>query len=111
MPREGYRVGVPAPGFYRELLNSDSTYYGGSNMGNTGGVPSEPLPWQGQQHSVLLTVPPLAVVFLKPDKEAPSSEMSNAATTPIRANRNNAQHQEHPAETLRLNDEQGNSDE
>jgi 1,4-alpha-glucan branching enzyme len=67
VPREGYRVGVPAPGFYRELLNSDSTYYGGSNMGNIGGLPSEPTPWQGQAHSILMTVPPLAVVFFKPD--------------------------------------------
>ena len=69
VPREGYRVGVPAPGFYRELLNSDSTYYGGGNVGNAGGLPSEPTPWQGQPHSILLTAPPLAVVFFKPDKE------------------------------------------
>ena len=69
VPREGYRVGVPAPGFYRELLNSDSTCYGGSNVGNSGGLPSEPTPWQGQPHSILLTVPPLAVVFFKPDRE------------------------------------------
>jgi 1,4-alpha-glucan branching enzyme len=62
-------MGVPGPGFYRELLNSDSTYYGGSNMGNAGGLPSEPTPWQGQPHSVLITVPPLAVVFFKPDNE------------------------------------------
>jgi 1,4-alpha-glucan branching enzyme len=49
---------VPAPGFYRELLNSDSALYGGGNMGNAGGLPSEPTPWQGQPHTVLLTVPP-----------------------------------------------------
>jgi 1,4-alpha-glucan branching enzyme len=66
VPREGYRIGVPAPGFYRELLNSDSMHYGGSNMGNAGGLSSEPTPWQGQPHSLLITVPPLAVVFLKP---------------------------------------------
>ena len=69
VPRHGYRVGVPAPGFYRELLNSDSTRYGGSNVGNSGGLHSEPTPWQGQPHSILLTVPPLAVVFFKPDGE------------------------------------------
>src|SRR5229473_348437 len=69
VPREAYRVGVPAPGFYRELLNSDSTYYGGSNMGNRGGLPSEPTPWQGQMQSILITVPPLAGVFFKPAKE------------------------------------------
>jgi 1,4-alpha-glucan branching enzyme len=76
VPREGYRVGVPAPGFYRELLNSDSTCYGGSNMGNLGGVPSEPTPWQGQAHSIMITVPPLAVVFFKPDKQAYPSQRS-----------------------------------
>ena len=76
VPREGYRLGVPAPGFYRELLNSDSTYYGGSNMGNAGGISSEPTPWQGQPHSILLTVPPLAVVFFKPDKEERPAEDS-----------------------------------
>ncbi len=66
VPREGYRIGVPREGFYRELLNSDSAYYGGSNMGNGWGVPSEPEPWQGQPHSIVVTVPPLAVVYLKP---------------------------------------------
>jgi 1,4-alpha-glucan branching enzyme len=66
VPREGYRLGVPAPGFYRELLNSDSSHYGGGNVGNFGGRQSEPMPWQGQQHSITLTVPPLGVVFLKP---------------------------------------------
>ena len=65
VPREGYRVGVPAPGFYCELLNSDSSLYGGSNLGNAGGVPSEPTPWQGQPHSIMLTIPPLAVMFLR----------------------------------------------
>ena len=72
-PREGYRVGAPAAGFYRELLNSDAASFGGANLGNAAGLTSEPTPWQGQQHSIVLTVPPLAVVFLKPDKEAPSS--------------------------------------
>ena len=43
VPRIGYRVGVNAPGTYRELLNSDAAVYGGSNMGNAGGMPSEPV--------------------------------------------------------------------
>ncbi len=72
VPRGGYRVGVPAPGFYRELLNSDSAHYGGSNLGNAGGLPADDISWQGQPYSVLLTLPPLAVVFLKP--EQPSTE-------------------------------------
>jgi 1,4-alpha-glucan branching enzyme len=67
VPREGYRLGVPNAGFYRELLNSDSVFFGGGNMGNAGGLPSEPVPWQGRPHSLIITVPPLAVVFLKRD--------------------------------------------
>ena len=50
VPREGYRLGVPEGGFYRELPNSDSRYYGGGDIGNAGGVPSEPTPWQGLPH-------------------------------------------------------------
>ncbi len=65
--RHGYRVGVPREGFYRELLNTDAASYGGGNVGNAGGVRSEPIPAQGQPHSVVLTLPPLAVLFLKPD--------------------------------------------
>jgi 1,4-alpha-glucan branching enzyme len=68
VPREGYRVGVPGPGFYHELLNSDSGLFGGSNMGNAGGVPAEVVPWQGQPYSILITVPPLGVMFFKSDE-------------------------------------------
>ncbi len=67
VPREGYRVGVPVPGFYKELLNSDADAYGGSNMGNQGGLPADEIPWQGQPYSLLITLPPLAVVFFKPE--------------------------------------------
>jgi 1,4-alpha-glucan branching enzyme len=65
VPRRGYRVGVPAPGFYEEMLNTDGEAYGGTNVGNQGGGWSEPVPWQGQPHSLVLTLPPLAVLFLK----------------------------------------------
>ncbi|MEK7310393.1 MAG: 1,4-alpha-glucan branching protein GlgB [Chloroflexota bacterium] len=65
VPRMGYRVGVPAPGHYREIFNSDSTYYGGSNVGNIGGLTTDEEPWQGQPCSVIMTLPPLAVVYLK----------------------------------------------
>ena len=64
--RHGYRVGVPKPGFYRELLNSDSAHYGGSNTGNGGGVQSEPIPWMGQPHSIQLVLPPLAGLIFTP---------------------------------------------
>jgi 1,4-alpha-glucan branching enzyme len=66
VPRHGYRVGVPAEGFYRELVNTDAGAYGGSNLGNAGGVRAEPRPWTGQPWSVTLTLPPLSVVMLKP---------------------------------------------
>jgi 1,4-alpha-glucan branching enzyme len=64
--REGYRIGVPTPGFYAELLNSDAAVYGGQNIGNRGGLPAEDFAWQGRPHSLQLTVPPFAVVVLKP---------------------------------------------
>lgn len=66
VPREAYRMGVPTAGYYRELLNSDSEMYGGSNMGNAGGVQAESMPWHGQPFSVVITLPPLAAVFFKP---------------------------------------------
>jgi 1,4-alpha-glucan branching enzyme len=65
VPRYGYRLGVPEGGFYRELLNSDSSLFGGGNIGNNGGVPSEPTPWQGRPHSIVITVPTMAVVYFK----------------------------------------------
>jgi 1,4-alpha-glucan branching enzyme len=65
VPRVGYRVGVPEAGWYREVLNSDSTIYGGSNMGNDGGVSADPVVAHGQAQSVSLVVPPLGFVLLK----------------------------------------------
>ncbi len=65
MVREGYRVGVPRPGRWRERLNTDSAGYGGSNVGNLGGVESEPVPWHGRPASILLTLPPLATLILE----------------------------------------------
>ena len=67
VPRSGYRLGVPQPGRYRELFNSDSSYYGGTDMGNSGGVNSEPHPWMGFDHSIVLTLPPLGAVILQPE--------------------------------------------
>jgi 1,4-alpha-glucan branching enzyme len=65
--RENYRIGVPRGGFWRECLNSDAPYYGGSGKGNMGGVEAVPLPSHGRYQSLLLTLPPLGVLFLKPD--------------------------------------------
>jgi 1,4-alpha-glucan branching enzyme len=65
VPRYQYRIGVPPSKSYREILNSDSAYYGGGNVGNSGSVMAEQKPWHNQSHSVLLTLPPLGVVVLK----------------------------------------------
>jgi 1,4-alpha-glucan branching enzyme len=65
VPRLGYRVGVPAPGFYREMLNTDSMYYGGSNVGNGRGVETVDRPHHGRPCSLTLDVPPLGAIILK----------------------------------------------
>ena len=62
VPRENYRIGVPLPGNYREILNTDSEMFGGSNMGNGGMVRSESIVQHGRSSSLKLTLPPLAVV-------------------------------------------------
>ena len=64
-PRVGYRFGVPAPGRWREILNSDARVYGGSGYGNFGGVDAAPVPSHGRDFSISLTLPPLGIVFLK----------------------------------------------
>ncbi len=65
VPRSGYRIGVPCPGYWKEVLNTDAGCYWGSNVGNDGGVQAEAVPCHGQPYSVVLTLPPLAGVFLK----------------------------------------------
>ncbi len=65
VPRHDYRVGVPRPGFYRELLNSDAGVYGGGNVGNLGGKSTDPVPWHRWPQSLSLTIPPLGMVVLK----------------------------------------------
>jgi len=64
--REGYRVGVPSAGPYREIFNSDEHRYGGSGIVNEGLRQAESLPWHGRNHSIVLTLPPLAAIFLAP---------------------------------------------
>jgi 1,4-alpha-glucan branching enzyme len=65
VPRHGYRIGVPAAGWYRELINSDAVAYGGGNVGNWGGVQSAERPWHNFPHSLTLTLPPLSILLLK----------------------------------------------
>ncbi|HEY3803715.1 MAG TPA: 1,4-alpha-glucan branching protein GlgB [Kofleriaceae bacterium] len=63
MPREGYRLGASRGGFWRELLNSDATPYGGGGIGNRGGVHSEPVASHARDQSIVITAPPLGVVM------------------------------------------------
>ncbi len=65
VPRELYGIGVPDEGFYREVLNTDSEFFGGSNMGNDGGVMSSPVARHGRKHSIAITLPPLALVAFR----------------------------------------------
>ena len=61
-----YRLGLPSAGPWDEVLNTDAADYGGSNVGNLGRIMAEPMPWGGQPASAVVTVPPLAVLFLRP---------------------------------------------
>jgi 1,4-alpha-glucan branching enzyme len=68
VPRQEYRIGAPHGGFWREALNSDATEYGGSGMGNRGGVDADPWPQHGRPFSLALTLPPLSALFLTDNK-------------------------------------------
>ena len=67
VPRHGYRIGVPLGGGWREIFNSDSGFYGGSNVGNEGRVAAHAIAAHGQPHSVALILPPLATIYLRHD--------------------------------------------
>ena len=64
--RSGYRLGLPLAGAWEEVLNTDSTHYGGTNVGNGGRVVAEGVPSGGQPASAVVTVPPRGVLFLRP---------------------------------------------
>jgi 1,4-alpha-glucan branching enzyme len=64
VPREAYRIGVPLPGYYQEALNTDAALYGGSNVGNLGGLWAEETESHGQPCTLSLTIPPLATIIL-----------------------------------------------
>ena len=65
VPRHSYRLGAAGEGWYEEILNTDAETYGGSNVGNYGGVHADAIPWQGQSHSISVNLPPLGVVAFK----------------------------------------------
>jgi 1,4-alpha-glucan branching enzyme len=65
VPRRGYEFGVPEEGFYEEILNTDSELFGGSNLGNGGMVSSRPVPKHNRPYSIVVTLPPLAMVAFR----------------------------------------------
>jgi len=65
VPRHNLVLGAPGAGFWREILNSDATVYGGSGLGNLGGVEAQPISWHGRPYTVNITAPPLAVVLFR----------------------------------------------
>ena len=71
--RYDYRLGVPDDGFYREIINTDGETYGGSNVGNLGGLQADAVEWQGRTHSIVVNLPPLAVIAFK--REAPADSV------------------------------------
>ncbi|RME95628.1 MAG: 1,4-alpha-glucan branching protein GlgB [Verrucomicrobia bacterium] len=73
VPRHGYRVGLPRDGRWEEVLNTDAALYGGSNLGNAGGVMAEAAPWHGRPFSAPLTLPPLAAVVFRSPPPAPAA--------------------------------------
>jgi 1,4-alpha-glucan branching enzyme len=75
VPREGYRIGVPLPGTYREAVNTDAALYGGANLGNLGGVKAQNTPSHGRPCSLSLTIPPLATLILVRDDEVPGGNI------------------------------------
>jgi 1,4-alpha-glucan branching enzyme len=76
VPREGYRLGVPAGGTWREIANSDATAYGGSGVGNLGAVDAEEVESHGRAFSLPLTLPPLGIVML----EGPPASSTDASS-------------------------------
>jgi len=69
VPRSSYRVGVPRPGVYREIFNTDAAMFGGSNLGNGGQITADPIACHGRPASLRITLPPLGVLILKPQAD------------------------------------------
>jgi 1,4-alpha-glucan branching enzyme len=79
VPHEGYRLGLPQAGWWRELLNTDADLYYGSGVGNLGAVEAAAEPWHGQEASATLRLPPLGVVLLSPHTGTPGQGTSEPA--------------------------------
>jgi 1,4-alpha-glucan branching enzyme len=85
VPRHKYRLGLPRPGKWLEVLNSDAAVYGGSNVGNMGGVLSEDLDSHNQSYSAEFTLPPMSVVVFRPERgtsEVPEEKVAKEKPKP-----------------------------
>ncbi|HHX96310.1 MAG TPA: 1,4-alpha-glucan branching protein GlgB [Clostridia bacterium] len=80
---EDFRIGVPSPGIYREIFNSDLKKYGGSGKRNEGRLISESVAWQGQEQSLRIKVPPLACVYFKKRGELPKKVKKKTTRTAV----------------------------
>ena len=78
-PQWNYRIGLPEAGMYHEVFNSDAEMFGGSNVGNGGAVHAEPIPSHGRPASASLTIPPLGVLVLKPERPLPPLQETQPA--------------------------------
>jgi 1,4-alpha-glucan branching enzyme len=83
VPRARYRIGLPRPGKWLEVLNSDAAIYGGSNMGNSGAVTAEEKPWHNMPCSAEFTLPPLSIVVFRPERPVIESVASGAVAAGI----------------------------
>ena len=73
VPRTRYRIGLPIKSRYREVLNSDSQHYAGSNLGNAEMINAEAIPWMGLPYSAEIALPPLAGIILVPEPSLPGA--------------------------------------
>jgi 1,4-alpha-glucan branching enzyme len=79
VPRPGYRLGLPLPGDYRQILNTDAPLYGGSNFATSESITAGPQPWHGQTHSATINLPPLSTMWFEaPADEAAANENESA---------------------------------
>ena len=81
VPRHNYMIGVPVGGYWEEIMNTDAAIYGGSGHGNFGGVEASPVQSHGRSHTLVLTLPPLSTVILKPTNKSDKSEKAEKKVT------------------------------
>jgi 1,4-alpha-glucan branching enzyme len=85
VPRQKYRIGLPRPGNWLEVLNSDAAIYGGSNMGNLGGVTAEEQKCHNQPASAELTLPPLSILVFRPEPQPSTPHLPDSSSESLSA--------------------------